>query len=42
MNINKNKKSSEIDYSNYSYQLKQQKLGNYFHNMFANIKNSKN
>ena len=42
MNINKNKKSNEIDYSNYSYQLKQQKLGNYFHNMFANIKNSKN
>ena len=42
MNINKNIKSCEKDYSNYSYQLKQQKLGNYFHNMFANLKNSKN
>ena len=42
MNNNKNRKSSEKDYSNDSYDFKEQKFQNYFHNMLSSLKNMKN
>ena len=42
MNNNKNRKSSEKDYSNDSYDFKEQKFQNYFRNMLSSLKNMKN
>ena len=42
MNNNKNRKSSEKDYSNDSYDFKEQKFQNYFRNMLSSSKNMKN
>ena len=42
MNNNKNRKSTEKDYSNESSDLKEQRFQNYFHNMFSSFKNFKN
>lgn len=42
MNNNKIRNSCEKESYDYLYQSKQQKLENYFHNMFLSLKNSKN
>ena len=42
MNNNKNRKSSEKDYSNDSYDFKEQKFQNYFRDMLSSLKNMKN
>jgi len=42
MNNNKNRKSSEKDYYNDSYDFKEQKFQNYFRNMLSSLKNMKN
>ena len=42
MNNNKNRKTSENNKSNYSYQLKTQRLNKYFNNMFSSFTSAKN
>ena len=42
MNINKNRKSEEKDFTNYSNQTKDKRFDYYFNNMFSSLKNSKN
>ena len=42
MNINKSRKSNKNDFSSFSYQIKEKRHHNYFHNMFNSISNSKN